>query len=120
MPFALIVIGTVLLVAAARNTQGDLFDLVKGDFTGPNNFIYWFISIMIIGSLGYIPKLKPLSTAFLALVIVVLFLTRGKQGFFGKFTEAIGTTTEQKPAGDKVSLQFPQFAGFPSLSNTIQ
>jgi hypothetical protein len=90
MSFVLLTIGAVLLVASVRNTQDQLFSLLKGDFTGPNNFIYWFISIILIGALGYIKALKPLSNVLLALVIVVLFLKRG--GFFSQFTSAIAGT----------------------------
>jgi hypothetical protein len=97
MPFALLLIGLVLLIAGVKNTQDTLFSTVKGDFTGQDNFIYWFVAIIIIGSLGYIPKLKPISTAFLALVIVVLFLKKGSTtglggGFFSQFTSALGST----------------------------
>lgn len=91
MPFALAIIGIVLLVAGVRNRQNDLFALVKGDFTGPNNFIFWMVSIFLIGAIGYIPKLKPISTAFLALVIVVLFLKKGT-GFFAQLTTGLQST----------------------------
>lgn len=91
MPFALAIIGVVLLVAGVRNKQADLFTLVKGDFTGKNNFVFWMASIFFIGAIGYIPKLKPISTGFIALIIVVLFLKKGT-GFFDRFTEALGMT----------------------------
>jgi len=98
MPFALIIVGAAFLVAGVRNTQSTLFGLVRAEFTGPNNFIFWVISILIIGAVGYIPKLKALSDGFLALVILVLILTRGNPnavggGFFQQFTRQIGTTT---------------------------
>jgi hypothetical protein len=97
MPFALVLIGVILLVAAVQNTTPQLFTLIKGDFTGPNNFIYWFVAILIIGAIGYIPDLKKLSVAFLTLVIIVLFLSRGNAngiggGFFQQFTTALGAT----------------------------
>lgn len=97
MPFALLIIGVVLLVAAARGTQGDLFALVLKDFTGPNNFVYWVAAILAIGFLGYIPKLKPISVALLGLVVVVLVLKRGDSsqiggGFFGQLTEGLAST----------------------------
>jgi hypothetical protein len=98
MPFALLIIGAVLVVAAIRNTQGDLFTLVSGDFSGPSNFIFWMVAILLIGSIGYIPKIKPLSVAFLSLVVLVLFLAKGDPskatgGFFEKFTAGLQTTT---------------------------
>jgi hypothetical protein len=90
MPFALLIVGVFLLVAGVRGTQTQLFTLVHGDFTGSDNFIYWLLAILAIGAVGYIPRLKGVSNAMLALVIVILFLSRG--GFFARFTSAIGVT----------------------------
>jgi hypothetical protein len=104
MPFLLIIVGTALLISSARNTQSALYTLLAGDFTGPNNFIFWAMSILIIGALGYIPKLKPLSAAFITLVVIVLFLKRGNPttgtggGFFQQFTTALGTTQAATPS----------------------
>ncbi len=91
MPYALIAIGLLLTVAGARNKQGDLFALVKGDFTGNNSFLWWAISIIAIGALGYIKGAKPLANSFLALVLVVLVLNNA--GVFDKFIAAIKSTT---------------------------
>lgn len=87
MPFALLIIGAVLLVASVRDKQSDLFSLIKGDFTGSDNFVYWTLSILLIGALGYVPSLQKLSRLFMALVVVVLFLH--KQGFFAQFQQQI-------------------------------
>jgi hypothetical protein len=101
MPFALLIIGTALVIAGVRNTVYDykgkdgemhpgLFTLAKNDFTGNNNYIYWMLSILVIGSLGYIDSIKPLSRAFLVLVIIVLFLKNGKDGgFFERFNKDV-------------------------------
>jgi hypothetical protein len=103
MPFVLIIAGVVLLIAAVRGDACGqvqchelLFALLARDFTGPNNFIYWFLAILIIGAVGYVPKLKPLSDGFLVLVILVLFLTKGK-GFFDMFTSQIQQTQSATP-----------------------
>lgn len=98
MPFALLIVGAVLLASAVKNTQGELFDLVSKDFTGENNFFFWMVSILAIGAVGYIPKLKGLSTAFVTLVVIVLVLTKGNPklaggGFFEQFTKQLGSTT---------------------------
>jgi ABC-type xylose transport system permease subunit len=87
MPFALLIVGIVLLVASVRNTQADLYKLVKGDFSGPNNYLYWVVSILIIGAVGYIETLRPISRMFLALVIIVLFLSHG--GVFESFNRQL-------------------------------
>lgn len=94
MPFVFLTIGVVLLASSVRNTQDQLFGLVKGDFTGPQNFIFWFLAIMIIGSIGYIPKAKPIATAFVTLVVIVLVLSRGNPssaggGFFQQFVSQV-------------------------------
>ncbi len=102
MPFVLIIAGVVLLIAAIRNTQQDLFFLLAKDFTGKDNFIYWFVSILIIGAIGYIPKLKPVSDGFLILVILVLFLRKGT-GFFDMFQSQIGSTQSNRPVVSTVS-----------------
>lgn len=104
MPFALVTVGIVLLVASMRNTQDRLFTLVKSDFTGPNNFVYWFVSILLIGAIGYIPKAKPFSVAMLSLVIIVLVLARGNPngtggGFFQQFTQALNSTQTATSTG---------------------
>jgi hypothetical protein len=102
MAFALLIIGAVLLISAVRNTvdgPSGLFALVRNDFTGQANFIYWIAAILIIGAIGYIPKLKSLSVAMLGLVVLVLFLKKGDPttgvggGFFAQFVKGIGATT---------------------------
>jgi hypothetical protein len=102
MPFALIIVGTVLLIASARNTlsnsQGTgLYQLLATDFTGQDNFIFWALAILLIGAIGYVPKLKPLSVAFMTLVIIVLVLRKGT-GVFSQFVNAIGTTQSATPS----------------------
>ena len=83
-----------MVVSAARNTNQQLITLLKSDFTGQGNFIYWLISILLIGAVGYIPDLKPVSRAFLVLVVIVLVLKNG--GVFTQFLQAIGTTQTAK------------------------
>lgn len=98
MPFAFLIIGAVFVTAGLRGTDSDLFSLIKSDFSnepGKPGFFAWLISILIIGSLGYIEPIKPVSRAFLILLVVVLFLSNG--GFFQKFIEGtIGTVTPQQ------------------------
>jgi hypothetical protein len=100
MAFALILMGLVMIVAAVRNQQSQLVCLIQGDFSTQGNFLYWIVALLIIGAVGYVEKLKPVSDAFLVLIILVLFLASGNSaklpggGFFKQFTEAItgGTT----------------------------
>jgi hypothetical protein len=121
MPFALLIVGVFLVVAGVRNTagpvsqQGTLFNLIHGDFTGQDNFIYWFLAIVIVGMLGYVPKLKPISTGLLVLIIVVLFLRKG--GFFQQFTSAISGSTGSSPTGSLSTAQ--QLANQQAITSSL-
>ena len=117
MSFALFFAGAVLLIAAVRNTQSGangLFTLLQGDFTGPNNFIFWLASLLVIGAIGYIPKAKPFSVALLALVILTIVLRKGT-GLFSQFTSALGSTQSAAPAATTAATATP-IPGFPSLT----
>ena len=90
MPFVLIIVGIFLFVSAIRGTTGQLATLVKGDFASSgttHSFLYWFVSILVIGAIGYVPALKKLSDAFL--VLVILSLAIANKGFFAQFNSAL-------------------------------
>lgn len=87
MPYALLLIGAVMLVAGVRNTYKDLWALVENDFTGQGGFLSWVAAIAVIGGLGYIPKLKPLSVALMTLLLLVLVLSN--KGVFAKLAQFI-------------------------------
>ncbi len=93
MPIALLIVGALFLIAAVRGKEqtDKLFGLLKDDFTGPNNFILWAVGIWMVGAIGYYKPLKPLSVAFMTLVIIVILLAQ--KGFFEKFMDQIGSTT---------------------------
>ena len=97
----------MLLVTAVKNTQGTLFALVQGDLTGKNNFIFWMLSILAIGAVGYIPKLKPISVAFLTLVVIVLVLKKGNPqgiggGFFDQLMSGLNLTQQSQTTSQQV------------------
>ena len=104
MAFALLIIGITLIVAAVRDTQGTLVDLLIKDFSGEGNFVYWIVALLLVGSVGYVPRMKPISDGFLVIIILALLLARGNPksatgGFFEKFTEALGTTKKVGVSG---------------------
>jgi hypothetical protein len=107
MPLALLTIGVIFLIAAVRGTHQLLFDTLKDDFTGPNNFIYWGLALFVISAAGYYKPLRPLSNAFMLLVVLVLFLSN--RGFFERFMQQIGATRTSHPH------EAPAGAGGPGL-----
>lgn len=88
MPLALLLVGIVLVVAGVRNTVEPLGDLLKSDFTGPGNFSTWIVALVLAGAIGWIPGLRPLSTAFIVLILVSILLQSGS-GFFDQFNSAM-------------------------------
>jgi len=101
MPLFLLILVILFLTASVRSETSDgtkpyklLLDTLKSDFTGPNNFFYWGIALWAIIAVGYFKPLKPVSDAFLALVIISLFFAN--KGFFYKFMQIMqGTETVQ-------------------------
>jgi hypothetical protein len=89
MPFALIITGIIMVVAAVRGTHVCLVNTIKGEFAGQGNFTYWVVAILIIGLIGYSETLRPLSNGLLILILLALFLTRGRQNLFSNFTSAL-------------------------------
>lgn len=98
MAFILLIVGIFLVVTAVRDTYTQLFQVVSGDFalnqTG-GGFVYWIAALLLIGAVGYIDKLKPISDGLLLLVIIALILTKGNPkapggGFFSQLTGALG------------------------------
>ena len=92
MSFALIVIGILFTVSAVRNTHVCLVNTIIGEFRGPGNFLYWVAALAILGAIGYSETLRPLSDGLLVLILLALFLTRGKQGLFKNLSDELGTT----------------------------
>lgn len=116
MPFILLIIGAALVISGIKGTQTTLGKQLQQDFTGPNNFIYWLIALGGIGSLGYVPQLEKFSRTFMALIIIVLFIS--DKGFFNKFNIAIKEGTTSPPASDSANYNIPQFSS-DSLGNVF-
>ena len=103
MPFVFIVIGVLFLVSGVRDTSSDLVTLLHSDLTGKSNFFYWILSILILGSLGYIKGFQPFSRAFLILVLLVLILSQQKStgsGFFEAFQSALTEISNRKSSNN--------------------
>lgn len=81
MPLVLLIVGVLFLVAAIRGNAEVtiLTNTLKGDFTGPNNFLQWALAVGAVAGLQYVPRLRPLSYALMGLVFLALILSH-KQG----------------------------------------
>lgn len=84
MPFVLVIAGLLMIVTGARGTYQQFGSQIATDGVA---FIKWGTAIAIIGGAGYIQDLRQLSHAFMALVILSMFLANN--GVFQKFTAAI-------------------------------
>lgn len=71
MIIILVLIAAILIVAALRDTQGDLFAALKSDVPA---FGTWAAALIVLGLLGFIPGVRPVSRALIVLVFVVLFV----------------------------------------------
>lgn len=98
MPILFGFAGIILIVAAVRDriTNGNpsLIDLLKADFTGQPNFVEWMLALVLIGSIGYIPKMQPIARGFLVLVIIGMLLSN--KGFFVQLGNVFNKTNTQQ------------------------
>ena len=95
MPYVLLTLGAILFVAGVRGKNAELWTLVKGDFTGSNNFVFWVAAVAAVGAVGYVKPLKPLSIAFLTLLLVVLILSN--KGVIAKLETYLNTPSSTSP-----------------------
>lgn len=111
MPLALIAIGLVLLIATIRGKQDDLFNLLKSDFTGPGNFLYWIMAIGVVGAVGYFKPARPVANAFLVLLVVIFLLAANKGGkdfFTSLFSQVKGASNATPgPSPGSVDAEHP-------------
>lgn len=102
MPFALIIIGLVMIVTGARNTHAALGDQIVSDFTGEKNFTYWVISIGSVGALGYVKPFEEMSRMFMLLIILAMVIKNG--AVFDKLMEAIRLGPEAPAAQSEPTI----------------
>jgi len=108
MPFVLLAIGILFLIVAVKGTQGDFYALLKSEFVGTNSFIPWIAAIVILGLAGYIKPIRPITHAFLVLVILVMILANGGK-VFGQFNQAIANPVA--PSAPSSSIAAETLAG---------
>lgn len=94
MTLFLIIIGILLIAAAVRDTQGDLFQALKQDVP---SFLVWGSALVAIGAIGFVPGLKTPSRVLLALIIVVLVVNNYQKiiAGFGNANKTVQASTSQ-------------------------
>ena len=99
MPFALIIVGLLLIVTGARDTYKQFGTMLVGDFTGEGNFTYWLAAFGALGALGYNDTLRPFARGFMALILISMVIRNG--GFFDQFGKALkeGPTAPSEKQG---------------------
>lgn len=86
MPFALALVGLLMVIAAARGTEHELAHQLAQDFTGAKSFLVWLACLAIIGGAGYVPPLKRTSDALLFLILLSFVLSN--QGIWARIAQA--------------------------------
>ena len=91
MAWGFLFIGMMLLIAAWKKKHKELFALLKDDFTGDGNFFYWVLAIIILAALGTYRPIRPVTDAFLGLVILVIIIAPYRKGrdIFSEFRSQI-------------------------------
>jgi hypothetical protein len=93
MILVVLFIGAILLVSALRGTYAALFSDLGTDVP---QFVVWAAAILALGSIGFIPGLRPISRGLMALVLVVIILQNYKNiltGFQAVSTAPSSTTS---------------------------
>lgn len=105
MPLALLAAGLILLITSMRGTTDEFFALLRKDFTGPGNFLVWILVLVAVGAVGYVKELRPISNAFLVLILIVFILAANKGGrdFFSSLVSQI-TNSQTDIANWRLSL----------------
>lgn len=78
MPFALILIGLAMVMAAVNNRHKELGTLWLSQLQGQGSFLNVLALLLLLGAAGAITGLRPLATAFMGLVLLVMVLSTSR------------------------------------------
>ena len=101
MPVLFLFVGALFLSAAVRGEEQThkLLALVKGDFTGRNNFLVWCLALGALAGVGYVKPLRPISNILLVLVFIAIILRNagpdGSGNLLSSFFKQIQSTEGQ-------------------------
>jgi hypothetical protein len=97
MPFALLLVGALLIITAIRGTYGDLGSQLSSDLvgSGSGSFLVWVAAIAAVGALGYSQTLRTPSRMLLALIFLGILISN--KGFFVNLTKAVENPQASAP-----------------------
>ena len=115
MPFAILLIGAILIIVAFNNSYPALVNELETDIPG---YFKWAVAIAAILALGYIPGFKTPSRWLLGLVALVVVLTQWSniQNGLTSFTSSGGAGTgvgaaQPNPSASYVAANAPAASG---------
>ncbi|MEB2538392.1 MULTISPECIES: hypothetical protein [Bacillati] len=89
MPFALVIIGLLMIITGINNTYSQFGSQLQQDFTGSKSFVVWILALGSVGALGYIKDLRQFSHYFMALILISMILSN--KGVFQNFQAALAS-----------------------------
>lgn len=78
MPFSLIIIGLILIIAGYNGTQDKLFGMISKVFKEADGFAAWVLISIILGVLASIKEIREPVNAFIILLCIGLVVTLEK------------------------------------------
>jgi hypothetical protein len=110
VPFVLAIVGAILVIAAIRNTHGDLATALETDVPP---YMVWAAALFGVGAIGWIPGMRGISRMLLALVVLVLVLANYKE-ILGGFT-SLASAPAPTPAPATPAAQYASATGQATL-----
>jgi hypothetical protein len=100
MPYALVIIGLLMIITGINNTYSQFGSQLQNDFSGSKSFIVWILAIGSVGALGYIKDLRTFSHYFMALILISMVLAN--KGVFQNLQAQVAAgpaTPQANPTG---------------------
>lgn len=93
----LVVVACALMLFSVRGDPEAFGALVARDFTGNKGFATFAGAFVVIGAIGFVPQLKPVSRIFLVLMVVALVLAfyRGGGNLVHNLSQQWGVITSR-------------------------
>lgn len=106
MPFALVVIGLLMIITGINNTYSQFGSQLQSDFSGSKSFIVWILALGSVGALGYVKDLRQFSHYFMALILISMILSN--KGVFQNFQAALASGPKAPNANNTQTALSPQ------------